>query len=584
MTTFEITDPSDSPNPAILNGHSVLENNGQTVPELSASNIGDDIESKLLIASTASNKQLNIRDKSGKNYLVTVRLNDDTGDYIFLDAGTRTKTDLTVDQIEYVDHVSEERETKAPNENPIAKRRYNRRPKTPKLFIDTEDISFLRGQLLEARKYKEFMATIKATSFNVDQRTRNSSLPILTPAQEIQVFRDIEVWRCNLIFSLLAYSSSANLLNVATSIFPDRRSLTRSERYQNKQKLTQITGALELAGSLLEQSAAEDIRNKKMHEFMHTNTLSTTALLALTQNAGPLFANKIVKNSELHPLQILDELSAVRDVAITCNMRLAAKIALKHAYIRGLQPWIGDLTTAAQLGLISAVDRFDLARGNKFSTIATWWIKQAVRRTGADTDTVKRPAHITNRLSKLYKAEKALLASYDEVEEEGQARETRAQYLARHTDAIATTLKLPPEEVIKLRELRTTRTTSFDASIKDEDDSSLIDMMEDTSALNPQDSANRHEIFNKLLEQIDSLPSREGEVVKRRFGIGYERPQTLDEIGEVFKVSRERIRQIVLRARGTLYRRLMLQFQKTPDIIKQFGLELTPEDPFMLEN
>jgi len=287
-------------------------------------------------------------------------------------------------------------------------------------------------------------------------------------------------------------------------------SVTEKEIAEDEKAAAELSRELEILATLEDKTLTDPVR-------MYLKEIGKVPLLTAEEEIN--LAQKIEKGN-----------IKAKQKLIKSNLRLVVSIAKRYVG-RGLT--FLDLIQEGNQGLMRAVEKYDWRRGYKFSTYATWWIRQAITRAIADqARTIRIPVHMVETINRLYRASRQLMQELD--------REPTPE-------EIADELGISPQRVREILKISQS-TTSLEKPIGDDGDSLLGDFIQDTSHPSPDESASRRLLRDNVKEVLDTLTEREAKVLKMRFGLDGYKPMTLEEVGKAFGVTRERVRQIECKA------------------------------------
>ena len=368
----------------------------------------------------------------------------------------------------------------------------------------------------------------------------------------------VEKLNCILNNKELSTSKNKNLKKIQSILVTDFKNLQLSpaileelvqSHYKENKKILSLEGVLLRLAIESKISRNEFLKyyigneiNPKFEEFLNENK-SWRNFFKKNKKEFSDIRDRLVEFSKKIELSVGEFKHLVRRVQkgeresrtakkemVEANLRLVISIAKKYTN-RGLQ--FLDLIQEGNLGLMKAVDKFEYRRGYKFSTYATWWIRQAITRSIADqARTIRIPVHMIETINKIVRTQRQILSEF--------GREATPEELAKK-------LAMPLEKVRKVLKI-SKEPVSLETPVGDEEDSSLGDFIEDKNALQPLDTAIRSNLSESTTKILASLTPREERVLRMRFGIGMNTDHTLEEVGLQFSVTRERIRQIEAKA------------------------------------
>ena len=366
--------------------------------------------------------------------------------------------------------------------------------------------------------------------------------------------------KLNCVLNSIKFSSSkeTNYKKIVDNILEKIKSLQLSpsvleelvqKHYSENKKIVSLEGNLLRLATDSKISRDEFIKfyigneiNPNLKEFLDTND-TWKKFFQKNKNDFKNIRDRLVEISNKLGISVTDfkklvsrvqkgekESRIAKKEMVEANLRLVISIAKKYTN-RGLQ--FLDLIQEGNIGLMKAVDKFEYRRGYKFSTYATWWIRQAITRSIADqARTIRIPVHMIETINKIVRTQRLILSEF--------GREATPEELSKK-------LRMPLEKVRKVLKI-SKEPVSLEKPVGDEEDSSLGDFIEDTKALAPLEQAIKSNLSEATTKILSTLTPREERVLRMRFGVGMNTDHTLEEVGLQFSVTRERIRQIEAKA------------------------------------
>lgn len=308
------------------------------------------------------------------------------------------------------------------------------------------------------------------------------------------------------------------LTEAGIEVLPPRDEVDLEETAPSVEELSQIQEEMEETDKLLEdpEKLAEDYGTGDPVR-MYLREIGKVPLLTAEEELD--LAKRIAEGDQ----------TAAREMT-EANLRLVVSIAKRYVG-RGMQ--LLDLIQEGNLGLLKAVEKYDYSKGFKFSTYATWWVRQAITRALADqARTIRIPVHMVETMNKLTQISRKL--------QQDLGREPTVEELAE-------VMRLSPERVNEIRQM-CMEPVSLESPVGEEDDSHLGDFIEDDTGSQPAEAVSQAMLRQQLMEILGTLSPREAKVLRLRYGLDDGRPRTLEEVGKEFNVTRERVRQIEAKA------------------------------------